>query len=439
MDSVESPTAETPNVSVQSVTEFPVEKIVSTCNSPQKTIIEFPILACRICLQSQEENETCPMFPIFQSKDNNKSDELLICDKIQNCTGIKIQNHQKLPSLMCKNCLIFLNIAHTFASICRNSQKYLHEYVLETGIMNDDLKEDVQCDGIVEECQRIEEADDHEENELQNPSEENITTMECYDNEEEEIQSSLPVDRPAQIQYKLLKNTKDKTLTEDVPLQQDLINSITKDSVTITSSKILAISSDGTAIIAEKSKKNNSTKPIGNNPKKTHTCEICGNAYGRRYELQAHIRRHHDVKPFECEICGQAFHSNFELSRHMRKHTGLRPYECKYCKRTFGDSSTLTKHERIHRNERPYACKTCGKTFTYSSVLKVHQLTHTGEKPYNCELCGRRFSRSHHLRAHLETLLHSNDPRSKILLKRIKRDEDSVRVNGPSTNPSVNM
>ncbi|XP_058982520.1 zinc finger protein 37 homolog isoform X2 [Musca domestica] len=198
--------------------------------------------------------------------------------------------------------------------------------------------------------------------------------------------------------------------------------------------KILAISSDGTAVIEQKMKSHN-----GQNLKKSHVCEICGNAYGRRYELQAHIRRHHDVKAFECEICGQAFHSNFELSRHIRKHTGLRPYECKYCKRTFGDNSTLTKHERIHRNERPYTCKTCGKNFTYSSVLKVHQLTHTGEKPYNCELCGRRFSRSHHLRAHLETLFHSNDPKSKILIQRIKRIEGDAHIDGSlaSINESV--
>ncbi|XP_073819810.1 uncharacterized protein [Musca autumnalis] len=402
---------------------------------------DFSLLTCRICLQSeqnQEENETSHMYPIFQSPSNDKTtDDMSICDKIQKCTGIQLRNHHKLPSKMCKNCFIFLNIANIFASICHNSQKYLEEYVLEK--LTDD--NEINCDISVD---RVEILQENQLDDLPDKTKDNSSSLEY--NEVEDEHSSDPCNLQKQLtnhkeNFQISKTCTKESFTQDsIPQSKPrVVKEVIINTITNIPSKILGISSDGAAIIEDKTKKNN-VRSNGKIAKQSNVCETCGNVYGRRFELLAHIRRHHDVKTFECELCGQAFHSNFELSRHIRKHTGSRPYECKYCKRTFSDSSSLRKHERIHRNERPYSCKTCGKTFTYASVLKVHQLTHTGEKPFNCELCGRRFSRSHHLRAHLETLYHLNDPRSKILVKRIRRAENGDHNDEPTppTTSSLN-
>lgn len=64
-------------------------------------------------------------------------------------------------------------------------------------------------------------------------------------------------------------------------------------------SKILGMSSDGAAIIEEKSSALHSKKK--EKGKQVHVCDLCGNVYEKRYALQAHIRRHRDEKPFECE------------------------------------------------------------------------------------------------------------------------------------------
>ncbi|XP_013109722.2 transcription factor Ouib isoform X1 [Stomoxys calcitrans] len=397
--------------------------------------LEMTTTTCRICLHNQShERDQSSMFPIFIDPNEDTSP---ICHKISMCTGIHITHHEKLPSLICKNCLTFLNIAYKFRSMCLNSQSFLQEYVCVWSSDNSP-KAHTKVDNVktsVENQRQQQQEKQNEEND-RIVGEIETNSLDTQLNQEESRSSFLPADcyEECWLEGEESENTitepEQKKITNPQPhveVANIVENNEAKSSTANVPSKILGLSSDGGAVIVETdaalSKKDSKTS------KKPYVCDICGNVYDRRYSLQAHIRRHRDEKPFECELCGQSFHCNFELSRHIRKHTGLRPYVCVYCKRSFGDRSTLIKHERIHRNERPYSCETCGKTFTYSSVLKVHQLTHTGEKPFNCELCGKRFSRSHHLRAHLDTLQHLNDPRSKTLLKQMKREEENMNIN----------
>ncbi|XP_075146250.1 uncharacterized protein LOC142220792 [Haematobia irritans] len=396
--------------------------------------IQMTSTTCRICLHNNKTDNN--MFPIFIGNDVPP-----VCDKINICTGIKITNHEKLPDLICHNCLAFLNIAFKFRSICLNSQMFLQEYVCDVAF---DSNKEIEVSTQQENQEHI----THKEY-VEDDISHKEYVVEDISHKEYEMEASTSNTSFSQIQLENTPNeyyeeeyydetTVTEEVNDDIPDPNTHIEDVTKIATNKTNDKeandpspILAMKSGGGAVTVETddilSNRGNKT------PKKPHVCDICGNVYDRRYSLQAHLRRHRAEKPFECELCGQSFHCNFELSRHIRKHTGSKPYVCEYCKRSFGDRSTLMKHERIHRNERPYSCETCGKTFTYSSVLKVHKLTHTGFKAYACELCGKRFSRSHHLRAHLETLLHSNDPRSKTLLKKIRRNEGEDNIGKQNT------
>lgn len=356
---------------------------------------------CRICLQNSEEGEE--MASIF----DQDADSVCLYEKIECCGGIKILTEPELPTRICKKCNAFLTIAHKFRIICKNSDDYLREFVCKS---SDDCEDE----------------DNNSEYTMEYSPKTSVTQVLQQSNHNiNETQAEIDYEEVAVYSEMWLQDgeNEDDLIVEDhgdgSQHSQNPQNLIPNASL---SRKTLGISSDGAAVIRVRNERQL------NKEKQIHICDICGNVYPRKYALEAHMRRHRNERPYECEICSQSFHLNFQLTRHIRKHTGVRPYACQYCKRTFADRSTMLKHERIHRNERPYTCDVCGKSFTYSSVLKVHTLTHTGEKPFICGICGKRFSRAHHLRAHLETLLHQSDPRSKILLKQIKREEDLGNV-----------
>ncbi|XP_036322776.1 zinc finger protein 675-like [Rhagoletis pomonella] len=354
-----------------------------------KLELDAPTIVCRICLQSGETGEE--MASIF----DKDADSVYLYKKIERCGGIKILTEPKLPANICKKCNAFLIIAHKFRIICKNSDNYLRKFVCKSSKPN--KNEENQPEYIQEYSKKK-----PVKTEVLNAKAPTVNESQHDINYEEVVIYSE--------EFMLDEGVDDDLIIEDYG-----------DSSQESQDQLQPMSTFGTP------EKGNCEKITEQNKikkeKQIHICEICGNIYPRNYELQVHMRRHRNERIYECEICGNSFHLNSELTRHIRTHTGERPYACRYCERTFSSRSSRIDHERVHRNERPYNCDICGKNFSYSSVLKSHKLTHTGEKLFSCGICGKRFTRGHHLRAHLETLQHQNDPRSKELIKQIKRQE----------------
>ena len=52
---------------------------------------------------------------------------------------------------------------------------------------------------------------------------------------------------------------------------------------------------------------------------KTHICETCGCAYHHKWDLNEHIKRHHERK-YKCDLCDFKHGRKWNLKVHMRSH-----------------------------------------------------------------------------------------------------------------------
>ncbi|XP_014255698.1 zinc finger protein 260-like [Cimex lectularius] len=153
-------------------------------------------------------------------------------------------------------------------------------------------------------------------------------------------------------------------------------------------------------------------------------CNICGISCSNDDSLLAHMQTAHSQsavlepqieaddksKPAPkkevkgdaktCHECGKEYRTNYKLAQHMRKHTGEKPFKCSMCEKTFRSKIGLAQHEGKHTGHYDYTCNTCGKGFQCKSYLIVHQRVHSDLRPYPCETCGRNFKTKHSLLDH---------------------------------------
>ncbi|XP_068087133.1 zinc finger protein OZF-like, partial [Anabrus simplex] len=136
---------------------------------------------------------------------------------------------------------------------------------------------------------------------------------------------------------------------------------------------------------------------------KPHFCNVCSKSYSLKCVLTRHMRNHTGQKPHCCDVCGKSFSQKYHLGDHMRTHTGEKPHLCNVCSKSYSLKGTLTRHMRIHTGQKPHWCNVCGKFFIQKNHLGDHMRTHTGEKPHLCNVCSKSFSLKGTLTCHMRT------------------------------------
>ncbi|XP_051576734.1 zinc finger protein 585B-like isoform X2 [Myxocyprinus asiaticus] len=183
-------------------------------------------------------------------------------------------------------------------------------------------------------------------------------------------------------------------------------------------------------------------------------CNVCGEAFIRRKDLDLHYLIHQDKEPktcpncdsqflnqtvldthlqrctgevsvrrrykgqgrgkvggqLECDMCGHRCVTQDGLDLHRLSHTGQTPLRCPLapCRRRFASNSALGEHLLAHCRgalgkktaPRRFKCEYCGKEFAYPSTFSVHMRTHTNDRPFECSHCGKRFRQLPHLQDH---------------------------------------
>ena len=163
---------------------------------------------------------------------------------------------------------------------------------------------------------------------------------------------------------------------------------------------------------------------------KEFACPLCPyTSRLARRNLENHMVKHLDARPFHCSQCEFKANTKHNLARHTtRNHTNyktLRPYPCKICQRRYRTKSTLNHHLQCHlrypSKSYPkldpskldkYSCEKCPYESKQRASVVTHQLVHSDERPFPCELCDWRFKTRRCLHSHLQR--HKKDTLEKI-------------------------
>lgn len=83
--------------------------------------MESPLQMCRVCTDSEESGKLMPIF----EKSNKVAMEIFIV------AGVKILEFNKIPALICTNCVQELTTAVNFRSKCRETDKFFRRTYFE--------------------------------------------------------------------------------------------------------------------------------------------------------------------------------------------------------------------------------------------------------------------------------------------------------------------
>jgi len=78
-------------------------------------------------------------------------------------------------------------------------------------------------------------------------------------------------------------------------------------------------------------------------------CDLCGKSYPNQRSLRKHIKTHAVQREHICPECGKDFLTSTKLNEHRRVHTGAKPFQCKVCAYKAGKKENVQAHiKKVH-------------------------------------------------------------------------------------------
>jgi len=156
-------------------------------------------------------------------------------------------------------------------------------------------------------------------------------------------------------------------------------------------------------------KKNAELTRMGQTGERRWVCDVCGNGFMTKSDLDQHGAVHTKVKAYKCTVegCNKAYSDRRNLTRHKKTvHEGGVYYECEECGRRFGQKVNMMRHfQSVHQKEKNFKCSTCGIKFARKGNLTTHIKTvHDQIKSFKCEHCGKSFGQAEHKKQHIEAV-----------------------------------
>ncbi|GBP42755.1 Zinc finger protein 208 [Eumeta japonica] len=133
-------------------------------------------------------------------------------------------------------------------------------------------------------------------------------------------------------------------------------------------------------------------------------CPKCPEVLRSAYLKKQHLALVHDVKSvqFRCDLCPKVFTLKNKLSSHRRRvHLNEKSVTCEICGFRVFNNENLKRHMVKHDDARPFECEYCKKAFQRKKTLEFHRRIHTNDRRYVCKECGRAFVQTTSLKLHV--------------------------------------
>ena len=164
------------------------------------------------------------------------------------------------------------------------------------------------------------------------------------------------------------------------------------------------------------------------NRPRNNVCPHCGKYFWEGKNMNSHINDvHKEIRRYICELCSYSSNRKYNLQLHRRKvhevktNPELFPkLQCHICDKYFNLKEKLAEHvRRIHNNKKKLKLKceidNCDKSYTTSHNFKEHMAKSHGKfQEFKCDLCIRSFSASLNLKRH-KAAMHNNEDSGEIV------------------------
>ncbi|KAH1023494.1 hypothetical protein HUJ04_012690 [Dendroctonus ponderosae] len=103
---------------------------------------------------------------------------------------------------------------------------------------------------------------------------------------------------------------------------------------------------------------------------------------------------------YKCPICAKEITTKGALKVHLETHRPKGQYGCDICGRVFKTQCNLFRHKDYHQGVQ-FPCEVCGRVYPTNSTLRAHSITHSDLRPHKCPLCDKTFKRNQDLKFHI--------------------------------------